>query len=276
MVKRIFFIFLLCITILPLCSEEAEHNRIKIDNNTKLKIEMDLSSRMKFQFISGYNIYDLLPQLGFNFVLFEDYILSVSQSISLRMKESTPIFGEKPFSAHVAFNDTNVGFVWQPSYQRWRFRLGLTSTFPTAPWTSKTGRFVTGSGRFGEEIFFAANYITDPVVIGGRLSYTFVSPQLKDVDSGWIPCILTSSLQITAVLNNNISVSCVPAISWNSGPLQNARYIPGQSSLTESIKLNFSWTESTWSISTELELLHSEGVFFPIWAIAFSSELYGK
>lgn len=67
MVKRIFFIFLLCITILPLCSEEAEHNRIKIDRNTKLKIEMDLSSRMKFQFISGYNIYDLLPQLGFNF-----------------------------------------------------------------------------------------------------------------------------------------------------------------------------------------------------------------
>ncbi|QSH95221.1 hypothetical protein [Treponema phagedenis] len=277
MVKKIFFLLFLCITMVSLWAEDAEHNRIGIEKRQDFKMEMELSNRMKFQFISGYNIYDFLPQVGFNFIIFDDYLFSINQSISVRMKESAPMFKEKKFAIKAAFNDTVLGFTWQPSYQRWRFKLGLVSTLPTVPWVPKNAdSFVTGSGRFGEEVFFAVNYITDPVVIGGRVSYTFVSPVIKNKESGWIPCILTSAVNVTAVLNHHISLSCIAAISWDSGPLQSSHYISGQSSLMESVKFNASWTENKWSISGELEFLHSSGVVLPIWGLSFTRELYGK
>mgnify|MGYP000128178501 CR=1 FL=1 len=77
---------------------------------------------------------------------------------------------------------------------------------------------------FHNRCYLVCPYISDPVIIGGNIVYTFVTPQIKNDKTAWIPCILTTGLNITTVLNNYFSVSISGNISWNSNELFQKQY----------------------------------------------------
>lgn len=71
-------------------------------------------------------------------------------------------------------------------------------------------------------------------------SYTFVTPQIKNKATGWIPGILNTGINFTSVMNNYFSISCSGSVRWNSGQHIDKRYISGLASISESIQVQIS------------------------------------
>ncbi len=279
MIKKSIYILLIILSFLQaITAEESEHQRINSNESNTFQIQINLSVKSKFPAYPYGNVYDFLPQAGFDFILYDDYILSINQPLAIRGIALNPKISTKIKSGvKIAISDLNLGLTWLPSYKDWQFRLGINSTVPTAPWKEKNqNHFVQGSGRYAQNIFTTIHYITDPVVIGGTLNYTFITPQIDNKKSDWIPAIVSLSLETNIVLNQNFSILITTLLDWNSNELSKGKYILSQSVLSEMLKIATIWSEEKWDISGNIAISIVGGQVIPILELGGSIKLFEK
>jgi len=175
--KKIFFVLLIFIST-KIYSVEDKHERISIEKEKLLEIELDLSCVAEFYSYSGYNTYTTMPQIGCNFTLLNDYVFSIHEPVTIQLSDINSAYPES-------------------------VQNGLKFTFDD-------------------------------------FSYTFVTPQIKNKATGWIPGILNTGINFTSVMNNYFSISCSGSVRWNSGQHIDKRYISGLASISESIQVQIS------------------------------------
>ncbi len=277
MAKKLVFLLGIFIAV-NIYSEESEHERIGIEKEKRLEIELDLSCLAQFYSYDGYNTYAILPQIGCNFTVLNDYIFSITQPLVIKLNDINSVYLESVQNGlKFAFDDFLFRFIWKQSYHSWRFQVGTSMIFPTSPWKQKNPKhFVSGSGRFSQTLLFNASYISDPIIIGGNFSYTFVTPQLKNKSSAWIPSILNTGINFTAVMNNYFSVSCLGNVIWNSGELLDKKYIQGQANVSESLQIQVSWQKQKWAISSFVVVLFTQQKISPSWGLTYTRILFEK
>lgn len=276
--KKIFFVLLFFIGLQSLYAEKSDHERIGREKEKIITIELDSSCNMQFFTSSGYNVYTISPQVGFNFIVLNDYIFTINQPFTIRLNDIDSRYeASKQNGLKFAVDDIGLNFTWRKPYKSWRFNVGTDMTIPTAPYKAKNEtHFVSGTGRFSQSLLFSVSYISDPVIIGGNIVYTFVTPQIKNDKTAWIPCILTTGLNITTVLNNYFSVSISGNISWNSNELFQKQYQHGQSSVAETIQFQASWQKEKWALVTAISITHNEQALHPKWTLGYTYKLFEK
>ena len=275
--KKIFFVLLIFIST-KIYSIEDKHERIGIEKEKLLEIELDLSCVAEFYSYSGYNTYTTIPQIGCNFTLLNDYVFSIYEPVTIQLNDINSTYPESAQNGlKFAFDDFSFRFMWKKPYKSWRFQVGTSMTFPTSPWKQKNAKhFVTGSGRFTQSLLFNASYISDPVIIGGNFSYTFVTPQIKNKATGWIPGILNTGINFTSVMNNYFSISCSGSVCWNSGQHIDKKYIQGQANISESLQVQISWQKQKWSIASFVGLSFRQQQVNPSWGLTYTRSLFEK
>ncbi len=112
--------------------------------------------------------------------------------------------------------------------------------------------------------------------MGGKVSYTYITPEIKNKSSAWIPCILSSGLYVGAVLGDNFHITLSGGLTWNSGIIMGGVYQANSSSLSESIDLSFAWKEYKWGVSSFVGANFSTDSISPNCGLAFTVNLFGK